>query len=1534
MSRIAWFVMLWGLALITGLAVLAIEPPSGTITGHIRDTEGHPLAGARIRLNSGNVVREAVSALDGTYRIEGIPAGEWYGSCRARGHESQWLNTSVEVLESRTLRDVDFSLAERSPALGLRHHTRTFLPGSPVRLEVTGALIADMHLVLRRLEGPRWSRLLERASELDRFAFTPGSPAWSPVRDWHLNVRPRPGDEDGFYRTLELARELAPGMYHLAIAGTAEPGMRRPEAPLSDGLWFEVTRLGLVAKVSPERVLVAAFDLLAHRLVPGLPLTVTGQNPAPPAFATGPDGLATWPVAPGAPILLAAVMDGSPAHVTVNPPRPAERHQLFLTTDRPLYRPGHPVGWKVTARSPRKDDPGLPAGEAVRVTLVDARDREVERAEGRFDNWGAFHGTFELPATTPLGDHRLVAEWQGTTEALPLSVQAYRKPDFRIELVPEATTLLPARVATCDLALSYLFGGPVPDAPFHYRILARPATPAAWSMWSDEELGFERLVGADTGTTDSGGKARLLIPTEALDRDELWTIEVEATDLARQVVKGQATLTVRRGDLDVACQLDRDILEPGAPLGATVTIRTPEGSGLVHGGEAILEAVESVWLPAEDRWNEQVRVLERRPFRTDAEGRARLDLPTGRTHEGTLQLRIAVHDRGGRLLQERASIWLTSEDWARGAGPARPTRVHLDRERYRPGEKARVLVESPDAGLDLLLVVEGREMYETHVLPAGRSRHVLELPVQAAWGPDVDVVVQGVEGTTLHTASARLRVAEDHDLRIEVLPDRPIVEPGAEVGLTVRTLDPAGRPVPADVSVGVVDEAIYQLAHDPTRDPREVFHGPRGSEILTVWSFAEDYSAGPGKDLAAAAVRHNLRDTAAWLPVVRTDGQGTARVRFTLPENLTTWIVTARGISRDTRAGSVRERFLATRDLVVRLALPRSMTVGDRLDLAGLVHDLSPRPLVARLTSWFQGIRILTAPPASVRLVAGGASRVGFTAEATAAGTASVALAAVSGSARDGLETQFPVYPLGEVTVGPSRAGEVSTGRVWVATCSFPPGTEPGASWLEVQTGTGIRSTVTTLLGELERYPFGCSEQTTSKLVGTVVGRHALGLPAREDLRRELLDRLLAMQHADGGWGWFPGDPSDLEHTAIVCEGLLVAHAHGLRVDPEVFARGIRWWLDHVPGTGPDLPGRHLMRRGAGPDARARLAATLAMSGAVDQLDGSPWLADQVDHLTDAGLAWRMLARPSATRDRETLEMRARHQDHLLAWTRSRRDGLLDGSERETTARVIWALEHVRPGSAVARSAAERLTQACREATWLSTLEQAWAIAALASLVPPEATDASTVSVMVDGRAWTGAHASRPWAGRVGPMGPGEHRIEIRLAGSGSVPVWARSRHLVARNPVPSRPHPDVTMSRRWFRLDRTRLDRALAAGDAPLEVTELPGAGTSSQVHDVLLVELTARCTRDLERVQLSMPLPAGFEVVKVPEGSWSGAQVLDDQVVWFQESLASGSFSVQAWIRPEIAGRIQVRPATLEAMYDPGLHAGTSSEVRDVLP
>ena len=92
-------------------------------------------------------------------------------------------------------------------------------------------------------------------------------------------------------------------------------------------------------------------------------------------------------------------------------------------------------------------------------------------------------------------------------------------------------------------------------------------------------------------------------------------------------------------------------------------------------------------------------------------------------------------------------------------------------------------------------------------------------------------------------------------------------------------------------------------------------------------------------------VREKFEDTAFWQAKIRTGEDGTARVSFILPDNLTTWRLTVRGHDRAGRVGEKRSTFLVTQDLIARIGKPRFMVEGDELGLIGIVNSNTERGL-------------------------------------------------------------------------------------------------------------------------------------------------------------------------------------------------------------------------------------------------------------------------------------------------------------------------------------------------------------------------------------------------------------------------------------------------------------------------------------------------------------------------------------------------------------------------------------------------------------
>src|SRR6185295_3991066 len=88
-------------------------------------------------------------------------------------------------------------------------------------------------------------------------------------------------------------------------------------------------------------------------------------------------------------------------------------------------------------------------------------------------------------------------------------------------------------------------------------------------------------------------------------------------------------------------------------------------------------------------------------------------------------------------------------------------------------------------------------------------------------------------------------------------------------------------------------------------------------------------------------IRRDFSDSAYWSSAVRTDDAGRARIRFKLPDSLTTWQVRVTAISHDARVGHHVQALRTTRDIMIWPMLPRQVVEGDVVEIGATVHNLT-----------------------------------------------------------------------------------------------------------------------------------------------------------------------------------------------------------------------------------------------------------------------------------------------------------------------------------------------------------------------------------------------------------------------------------------------------------------------------------------------------------------------------------------------------------------------------------------------------------------
>ena len=86
-------------------------------------------------------------------------------------------------------------------------------------------------------------------------------------------------------------------------------------------------------------------------------------------------------------------------------------------------------------------------------------------------------------------------------------------------------------------------------------------------------------------------------------------------------------------------------------------------------------------------------------------------------------------------------------------------------------------------------------------------------------------------------------------------------------------------------------------------------------------------------------IRESFADTAAWMPALVTDRNGQATATVTLPDNLTTWVARAVGLTPATEVGESTAEVVSTKPLLIRPVTPRFFVVDDRAQLAANVSN-------------------------------------------------------------------------------------------------------------------------------------------------------------------------------------------------------------------------------------------------------------------------------------------------------------------------------------------------------------------------------------------------------------------------------------------------------------------------------------------------------------------------------------------------------------------------------------------------------------------
>jgi alpha-2-macroglobulin len=1011
----------------------------------------------------------------------------------------------------------------------------------------------------------------------------------------------------------EAIPELKPGVYVMVAAHDGAKAGNRGDDQTRATQWFIVSDLGLTALSGEDGIHAFVRSLASTEQVAGASVRLVARNNEilgtaktdangyvrfEAGLKRGEGGMAPAILVAEGPSGDYAFLDLTTAAFDLSDRGVKGRDasgplDAFLYAERGVYRPGETVFLTGLVRDRAGKASGVP------MTLIVSRPDGVEhrRIALTDDALGGRETKLALGGAAMTGTWR--AKLHADPKADPLATVSFLVEDFvperlELKLEPVSKSIAPEEPAIVKLTSRYLYGPPAANLAVEGEIVVKPSTRdiegyAGYHFGRiDEKLTVVRKPLDATPSTGADGRVDVALLLPAIART---TRPLEADILLRLREPGGRTI-------------ERTVTLPVDPKSARIGIKPLfKGDEVPEGEVAKFEVIKLdtdgkrasdpaltwtifrldqnwQWYSRDGQWTYEAVTLTRKlasgTVATTADLAAAIET---KADWGRYRLEVSSADGSVWSSVNFRAGWYGEE----GADSPEFLEVALDKPSYKAGDTAKLKVVSKTGGKALVTILSSGLVSHRQVeVPKGGG----EIPVEVGegWGAGayvatvlyrpIDIQAKRMPGRALGIRWLALDQA-DRTLKVGIsAPDK--VKSAAKLTIPVK-LDGLKAGEEARITVAAVDAGILNLTRYQPPAPEGHFYAQRrlGMEVRDFYSRlidgmrAERGRLRSGGDVGGGMAMNGAPPVETLVAlhsgIVKVAADGTASVDFQLPEFNGTVRVMAVAWSAD-KLGHASADVIVRDPVALIASSPRFLTLGDEARIELDLHNVEG---------------------------AAGAYKVAVEQESAAGLKASVLGRDITLNANQRVQERFKVKPtdVGQIAydirvTGPNGvdvkrrltldvkvpAGDIR--RYTVSSLAAKGGKitlSPDlaedliASRTKIQLSVGPTAAmdVSGLLTQLDRYPYGCAEQTTSRALPLLYA-NALsaqsGMPADPALKERIqgaVERVLEMQDASGAFGiWGPRN-GDLWLTSYVTDFLTRAKESGYAVKPQALAQAL-----------------------------------------------------------------------------------------------------------------------------------------------------------------------------------------------------------------------------------------------------------------------------------------------------------------------------------------------------------------------------------------
>lgn len=1053
--------------------------------------------------------------------------------------------------------------------------------------------------------------------------------------------------------------------------------------------------------------------------------------------------------------------------------RVKQDYKLYVTLDRPIYRPGHHVYFKGIVR---KDNDGayenLSPGENVHVTISDAMNRSVYTQDLSITTYGSFSSDVILSEDANLGYYQMSVVFQGNTYTQQFQVEEYRKPDLAVEVVPSKDAYLQGDAASVTIHAAYYFGAPVVDAPVTWTLETQDDSfrwdedwrfefgdpDSYWSnrWWEYSESSYfsGKKVTEGKGRTNGKGDLQLSLPLDISKQKtgQRMVIEAVVNDDNNQSIAASKEFTVHKGELYAGLRPTSYANQVGKDARVeivTVDLNKKRTTGIPVAVEFYKRTWETV---REKNPDDGLFYYTSKPsdtlvasasVTTDSFGRAIASFTP--TEGGTYKVVGKVTDKTGNTTTSGSFLWVSGVGFSTARENHDRIVLVTDKRDYVVGENLSVFVASPYSSepAKTLLTAERGSVLEYRVVETSDTSNNFSLSIPGAFAPNVFIGAVLIRPGAEVKKPAEFKIGytevkvtdKKQQIEVRITTDKKKYKPQETLFATIETRDLLGHPVSTELAVGLVDKAVWDLSQVEFPDIYKTFYQPRNLEVTNAQLLtisidrinantnlgAKGGSGGGGGEGGFDTSRRDFPDTAYWNPHVVTNQEGKSELAIPLPDSLTTWRLAAIANSAASAFGESLAEVVVSRDILIRPFLPRFLSIGDEAKLGAIIVNTSGEPQTLTATIDTEGLAVTDQRAKTQSLAPGAQTKIVWQTKTENVSTVKINLSVLGANAslQDAIEMTLPVvsYSVPEVVATSGEAKDTAEESI-----VLPKEVDLTQGKADVSFSPSLGGESVNALPYLLDYPYYCTEQITSRFLPAVFVHRilenakidtggSLDRTQLADVINDGIQRLNNQQHPDGGWGWWTEYQSDPFMTTYALQGLWEAKNDSFAVADQTLERAQQYLELQLAGGQKTIP----------LNTQAYMVYVLTNKN-TQMFSYAANLYDRRFELSIEARAYLAMA----MKDMPGMKSRA---DRLLGelvsfakktattthWEESKRDYRFMGSNTTTTASVLEVLVMFDKKNPLIPEVIRYLMSIRRDGRWTTTRDTASAIKAIAS---------------------------------------------------------------------------------------------------------------------------------------------------------------------------------------------------------------------------